>query len=123
MMQESIFELAQTISGAGEKELPLLEQLCVAAEMAWLARLRDGMNAEDCGAAFRCAAAFTAAADLMAGRNGGHGVSSFTAGEISVKTQGAAETAGTVKELRRSAERLMAPYTKNSDVWLKGVRG
>ena len=67
-MSKTILELAQAISGAGEAEQELLELLCGAAEQAWTKRLRDGLTEEDCGAAFRCAAAFTAAADLAAVR-------------------------------------------------------
>ena len=113
-MHEKILELAQTVSGAGEAEQALLEALCGAAELAWTARLRAGVTAEDCGAAFACAAAFTAAADLAAGSGG---VESFTAGEVSVKTRDAAA------ELRRTAERLMAPYAEAEDFSFKGVRG
>ena len=67
-MHETILELARTVSGAGEAETALLEALCQAAEAAWTGRLREGVAAEDCGTAFPCAAAFTAAADLAAGR-------------------------------------------------------
>lgn len=114
-MHEKILELAQTVSGAGEAEQALLAALCRAAELAWTARLRAGVTAEDCGGAFACAAAFTAAADLAAGSCGG--VESFTAGEVSVKTRDAAA------ELRRTAERLMAPYAEAEDFSFKGVRG
>ena len=74
-------------------------------------------------AAFRCAAAFTAAADLAAGRCGGSHVAPFTAGEISVKAQDAGESTRTAAELRQAAERLMAPYTDAGDICLRGVRG
>lgn len=70
-MNETILELAKAVSGAGEAEETLLALLCAAAEQRWTARLRDGVTVEKCGTAFRCAAAFTAAADLMAGRGGG----------------------------------------------------
>ena len=121
-MSKTILELAQAISGAGEAEQELLELLCGAAEQAWTKRLRDGLTEEDCGAAFRCAAAFTAAADLAAGGGGSH-VASFTAGEISVKAQDAGESTRTAAELRQAAERLMAPYTDAGDICLRGVRG
>ena len=122
-MSKTILELAQAISGAGEAEQELLELLCGAAEQAWTKRLRDGLTEEDCGAAFRCAAAFTAAADLAAVRCGGSHVASFTAGEISVKAQDAGESIRTAAELRQAAERLMAPYADAGDVCLRGVRG
>lgn len=120
-MNETIFELARTVSGAGEAEAELLAALCEAAEAAWAARLRSGVAAADCGTAFACAAAFTAAADLAAGSCGG--VVSFTAGEISVKARGTAEEAAGTALLRQTAERLMAPYAEAEDFSFRGVRG
>ena len=64
--QETVLTLARELSGAGEAEEALLELLCQAAEQQWEKRLRPGMTAEDCGKAFPCAVAFTAAADLAA---------------------------------------------------------
>ena len=66
--QETVLTLARELSGAGEAEEALLELLCQAAEQQWEKRLRPGMTAEDCGKAFPCAVAFTAAADLAAAR-------------------------------------------------------
>ena len=82
--QETALTLARELSGAGEAEEALLELLCQAAEQQWEKRLRPGMTTEDCGKAFPCAVAFTAAADLAAAR-GGEGVSGFTAGSVSVQ--------------------------------------
>ena len=81
--QETALTLARELSGAGEAEEALLELLCQAAEQQWEKRLRPGMTTEDCGKAFPCAVAFTAAADLAAAR-GGEGVSGFTAGFLSL---------------------------------------
>lgn len=120
-MRTQILELALAAAGEGADET-LLAPLCAAAEQAWLARLREGVAAEDCGEALPCAAAFTAAADLAAGRSGGS-VSAFTAGDISVKGRGAAEAAALAQGLRRTAEELMAPYAEAEDFCFKGVRG
>ena len=68
--QETALTLARELSGAGEAEEALLELLCQAAEQQWEKRLRPGMTTEDCGKAFPCAVAFTAAADLAAARGG-----------------------------------------------------
>ena len=97
------------MSGAGEAETALLEALCQAAEAEWTGRLREGMAAEDCGTAFPCAAAFTAAANLAAGRGGGGAVASFKAGDVSVEGRGGADGAALAEALRNTAERLMAP--------------
>ena len=86
-MREEILTLARIVSGAGEAEEALLESLCQAARLRWEGRLRQGLTPEDCGRAFACAAAFTAAADLTAGRGGG-AVSAFTAGDLSIKGRG-----------------------------------
>ena len=72
--------------------------------------------------AFPCAVAFTAAADLAAAR-GGEGVSGFTAGSVSVRIRGAAESCALAESLRRTAERLMAPFAVPDDFCFRGVRG
>ena len=122
MSTETILTLAKVLTAAGEDEEPLLEALCQAAERQWERRLRPGVTAEDCGEAFPCAAAFTAAADLAAAR-GGDGVSGFTAGSVSVRIRSAAESCALAESLRRTAERLMAPFAAPEDFCFRGVRG
>ena len=119
---QTALTLARELSGAGEAEEALLELLCQAAEQQWEKRLRPGMTTEDCGKAFPCAVAFTAAADLAAAR-GGEGVSGFTAGSVSVRIRGAAESCALAESLRRTAERLMAPFAVPDDFCFRGVRG
>ncbi len=122
MSTETILTLAKVLTAAGEDEEPLLEALCQAAERQWERRLRPGVTAEDCGKAFPCAVAFTAAADLAAAR-GGEGVSGFTAGSVSVRIRSAAESCALAESLRRTAERLMAPFAAPEDFCFRGVRG
>ena len=122
-MDTDILTLAGMVSGAGEAEQGLLEALCSAARQRWELRLRQGVGAEDCGTAFICAVAFTAAADLMSGARCGGEVSSFTAGEISVKAASSAERSCNAEALRKTAERLMAPYAESDDFSFKGVWG
>ena len=119
--QETVLTLARELSGAGEAEEALLELLCQAAEQQWEKRLRPGMTAEDCGKAFPCAVAFTAARSAAA--RGGEGVSGFTAGSVSVRIRGAAESCALAESLRRTAERLMAPFAVPDDFCFRGVRG
>ena len=119
-MQEKILSLALAVSGAGEERRPLLEALCGAAETYWKGRLRDGVTEEDCLESFCCAAAFTAVADLAVGKGGG--VASFTAGVVSVKSLGGAESAARAAALRQTAERLMEPYAAANGFCFKGVR-
>ncbi len=120
-MHETILELARTVSGAGEAEAAVLDALCRAAEAAWQRRLPEGTAPEDCGTAFSCAAAFTAAADLAAGRSGA--VASFKAGDVSVEGRSGADGAALAEALRRTAEHLMAPYAVEADFAFRRVRG
>ena len=60
--------------------------------------------------------------DLAAAR-GGEGVSGFTAGSVSVRIRGAAESCALAESLRRTAERLMAPFAVPDDFCFRGVRG
>ena len=119
-LQETVLTLARAVSGAGEQDEVLLETLCRAAEAYWRGRLRQGVTAEDCGEAFPCAAAFTAAADLAAGQDGG--IESFTAGSVAVKG-GGESAARRAESLRRSAEERMAPFAEPGDFAFQGVRG
>lgn len=118
-MKEYILELALAASG-GEADRALLEPLCLAAERAWLDRLREDVAPEDCGEALPCAAAFTAAADLTAG---GCGAASFSAGDISVSLGSGADRARRAESLRQAAERLMEPFARAAGLWAQGVEG
>jgi len=120
-MSEKILELARTISGTGKEGEVLLQALCVSEEVYWTSRLREGITAELCSETFSCAAAFTAAANLLLVNQ--DDISSFTAGELSVKLREG--SAGTAKAtaLRQAAERMMIPYTEAEDFCFKGVRG
>lgn len=113
-------ELALAAAGGGESDKTLLESLCAAAERNWLARLREGVTAEECGEAFPCAAAFTAAADLAAGEGG---AVSFSAGDVSVNLGGGAERTRRAETLRQAAERLMEPFVRAEDLWVQGAEG
>ena len=119
-MRGRILELALAAAGGGEAERTLLEPLCAAAEAAWTARLRTGVSPGDCGDAFLCAAAFSAAADLAAG---GGGAASFSAGDISVSLGGVQDRARRAESLRQAAEGLMEPFVRAAGLWAQGVEG
>ena len=119
-MNERILTLAGEIAGS-DSSAALLESLCEAAVAYWKRRLPANMEAEDCGAAFVCAAAFTVAADLLAG-SGGRG-EDFTVGEVSVRAKSAADTAAAARTLRDAAEQMMRPYAVATDFAFLGVRG
>ena len=122
-MNEQIVTLAQTISGAAEAEQALLEQLCAASAREWESRLQEGVAPEDCGAAFVCAAALSAAAGLSTARSGGDTITSFKAGQISVSGMAAAEIDSAANGLRLQAEMLMAPFIRDDQFCFKGVPG
>lgn len=113
-------ELALGLTGGGQGDRMLLAALCAVAENAWLSRLREGVTAEDCGEALPCAAAFTAAADLAAGEGG---VSSFSAGDLSVRLENGGTRLGRAESLRQAAERLMEPFVRAEGLWAQGVEG
>lgn len=119
-MREKILALAAELTGQEPTEL--LEMLCDAAEAVWQGRLRAGMTAEDCEAAFCCAAAFTAAGDFLLGR-GVDGIASFTAGAVSVKAREGSDGAAMAAALYLAAERMMAPYGEPGSFCFRGVQG
>ena len=92
---------------SGEDEQAALKRLCQAAADGLKARLRPGVEPEDCGGSFNLAAAWTAIAWFSAGLRA-DGVQSFTAGDLTVSagSQNAAAAA-----LLGQADVMMAPYT------------
>ena len=116
-MEEEILELCRAM-GAGADQEALLRPLIRAVTDALTGRLRTGITPEDCGSAFPLAAAMVA----MDGLNyacGGGGVTSFTAGEVSIRTE-----SGFAKDSRTAqAERLMAPWLGETGFAFQGVRG
>lgn len=115
--------MAVILTGAAEDRQVLLTALCAAARQRWQARLREGVTAEDCGQAFVCAAAFSAAADFLTGEGGSTAASSFSAGEISVSASSAADRSACAQALRDTAEELMAPYAQPGNFSFRSVRG
>lgn len=99
MMEEQILAFVELMGGRGNEEL--LRPLCQAAEREMAGRLREGLSPEACGPAFPVAAAWLVLAGLEAGTDG---VTSFSAGDLTVHTGGDGGGA-----MRRQAERLMAP--------------
>lgn len=122
-MEEEILTLAKAVAAATQEEETLLASLCAAAAAEANARLGEGMTAEDCGAAFVCAAAWLAAAALENARAGGGDFSSLRAGEITLKTASAGERAARSALLRREAWAMLAPYIGSERFCFREVRG
>ena len=93
-MMEQILAFVELMGGRGNEEL--LRPLCQAAEREMAGRLREGLSGLEAGT---------------------DGVTSFSAGDLTVHTGG--DGAGA---MRRQAERLMAPYLADGFAF-RGVLG
>lgn len=102
----------------GDGEQTALRAMCQAAMDGLSARLRPELTAESCGESFVCAAAWLALAGYSAAA-AADGVSSFTAGDVTISSGGKHAAAGA---LRLQAELTMAPYLQDT-VQVTGVRG
>ena len=117
-MEEEILGLCYAM-GAGTDQEELLLPLIRAVTDALAGRLRDGVVPEDCGSAFPLAVAMIAMDGLDRATGGGGQVTSFTAGEVSIKTR-----EGTTRDNRTTqAERLMVPWLGETGFAFRGVRG
>jgi len=117
-MTEQVMELVQALGGAGQDE-ELLRTLCVAACRTLDRRLRDGLTPEDCQGAYPLASAWLVM-DWLRGSQGLEGITSLTAGDISVRREtGSPDSGG----LSLRAMELMAPYLKDEGFVFRGVRG
>ena len=63
-LHQRVLELAEAMAQPEERERPLLEALCTAAEADAAGRLRDDLTPESCGFAYLCAAAMLAVSGL-----------------------------------------------------------
>ena len=114
MMVEQIAVLCRQL-GAGEDSEALLRPLALAAYEQLKAGLRPGLTPEDCGEVFPLACAMTVMGTLQE-ITGEERVTSFTAGEVTIRTEGACQTA-------RAARRLLSPWMGDEGFCVRGVRG
>lgn len=120
-MTDEIFEFAKTVGQVSAEEEEILLSLCQTAEEELKGRLREDKTVEDCQGAFVIAAAWLALAGLCVGRQSGESISSWTAGDVSIRGR---ENAGEQAAVYRAqAQRLMAPYIKDGEFAFLGVRG
>lgn len=99
-MSEEILAFVRAMGGGGEPAA--LEHLCQAAEQELAGQLKQGLSPADCGPAFPVAAAWLVLAGLEAGNAG---VSAFSAGDLTIRTDANGSDA-----IARQVRRLMAPY-------------
>ena len=117
-MTEQVMELTQALGGAGQDE-DVLRTLCANACQMLDRRLRDGLTAEDCEGAYPLAAAWLAMDWLRCGQ-GLEGITSLSAGDISVRREAGS---GDGSKLTQRALELMAPYLKDDGFVFRGVSG
>ena len=116
-MTEQVMELVQALGGAGQSE-DVLRMLCVNACQTLDRQMKDGLTPEDCQGAYPLAAAWLAM-DWLRGGQGLEGVTSLSAGDISVRRDGAADGG----KLSQRAMELMAPFLKDDGFVFQGVSG
>lgn len=122
-MSDEIMALCRAM-GAGEGREELLEPMIRACCERLALRLRPDVLPADCGAAFLLAAAMLVTDQLAGMASGGTGgeVASFTAGDLTIRTQ-AAEGGRSGKSLTEQAEALLAPWVRDSGFVFLGVEG
>lgn len=116
-MTSRMMELARTLGRVAADEEPVLMALCAVAEQELTGRLREGIGPEDCPEAFALAGAWLALAGLEISREATR-PESFTAGDVTIRTGGAAEKATL---LREQAERILSGWTKDNHFLFFGV--
>ena len=116
-MTEQVMELVQGLCGPGQDE-ELMRTLCAGACQVLDGLLRDSVTAQDCLEQYRLAAAWIAMDWLRAGRDW-NGVTSLSAGDLTVRREGAGDDG----KLSRQAMELMAPYLRDRGFVFRGVKG
>ena len=119
-MTEQIIALAIAMGASESQREEILEQSAdmEQAEQALTAQLRPGVTPESCADAFTVCAAWMALDGLYAAGGGG-GVTSFTAGDVSIQTGGSGDSGGLTAQIQR----LMAPYLRDGGFYFQGVTG
>ncbi len=117
-MTEQVMELVRTLGCAGQDE-ETLRTLCAAACRTLDRRLKDGLTAEDCEGAYPLAAAWLVM-DWLRGSRGMEGVTSLSAGDISVRRETAGGDGG---GLTQRAMELLGPFLKDEGFVFRGVSG
>jgi len=116
-MTGRMMELARLLGQVTADEEPVLAALCTAAEQELTGLLREGVTPEDCPEAFALAGAWLALSGLEVSRAAA-GPESFTAGDVTIRSGGAAEKA---KLLREQAVRILSGWTRDDRFLFYGV--
>ena len=110
-LTEQTFAQALLLAGElTEHQQQMLEALCICKTSILTARLRNGLQPEDCKADFIAAASLLALADLSSIKEDAN-VEQITAGDFTIK-KGSRDAASNC--LRAQAELMIAPYLKDN---------
>lgn len=113
-MVERTIALCRQLGAPTDRE-EILPALAAAACEQLMLRLRPGVTQEDCGEVFPLAAAMIAM-DTLAQLEGEARVSSFTAGEVTIRCSDSGS-------LVRAARQMMQPWTQEDGFAVQGVCG
>lgn len=116
-MTEQVMELVQGLCGAGQDE-EILRTLCGNACRVLDGLLLDGVSPQDCAEPYRLAAAWIAM-DWLGDSRDWDGVTSLSAGDMTVRRDGSGESG----KMSRKAMELMTPYLRDRGFVFRGVRG
>ena len=115
-MEENVLTMVKAM-GAPAAEESVLRALCAAACGKLDGMLADGVTAQDCAEAYVPAAAWLVM-DWLQASKGLDGVTSLSAGDMTVRREGGREHG-----LEQRALELMAPWLKDRNFVFQGVRG
>lgn len=115
-MKERVLELLRALCRPTVDDRTL-DELCQAACGRLDGLLADGVTAQDCAGEYLLAAAWTVMDWMEAGR-GWEGVTSLSAGDMTVRRDG-----GAGGGLSRRALELMGPYLRDRGFVFQGVKG
>lgn len=111
-LTEQVYAQALLLAGQLENEqAEMLSVLCTISTTSLTARLKDGLQTEDCKADFIAAASLFALAALNGVRGPGE-LAQISAGDLTIKRGNSSDAASNV--LRNQAELMIAPYLKDS---------
>lgn len=116
-MTGRIMELARILGQVTPDEEDVLAALCGATRQELTGLLREGVTPEDCPEAFALAGAWLALSGLEVSREAAR-PESFTAGDVTVRSGGAAEKANL---LREQAIRILSGWTRDDRFLFYGV--
>ena len=111
ILSEQVYAQALLLAGQLEKEqAEMLSVLCTVSTTSLAARLKDGLQPEDCKADFIAAASLYALAALNSVSDSGS-LEQISAGDLTIRKSGGGDAASNC--LQRQADMMILPYLKD----------